>query len=74
MLISAVLPIMSLYHLPHGQYGYSASPSFALYLVFSKGLCHNRALFPRILMMSVILLQFTETSSNLAAAQAAKTS
>ena len=22
MLISAVLPIMSLYHLPHGQYGY----------------------------------------------------
>ena len=23
MLISAVLPIMSLYHLPHGQYGYS---------------------------------------------------
>ncbi len=23
MLISAVLPIMTLYHLPHGQYGYS---------------------------------------------------
>ena len=23
MLISAVMPIMSIYHLPHGQYGYS---------------------------------------------------
>ena len=39
--------------------------------VFSKGLCHNRTLSP--LSYSVILLQFTETSSYLATAQAAKT-
>ena len=39
--------------------------------VFSKGLCHNRTLSPH--SYSVILLQFTETSSNLATAQAAKT-
>ena len=37
--------------------------------VFIKGLCHNRTLSPH--SHSVILLQFTETSSNLATAQAA---
>ena len=39
--------------------------------VFIKGLCHNRTLSPHSYL--VILLQFTETSSNLATAQTAKT-
>ena len=39
--------------------------------VFSKGFCYNRTLSPH--SYSVILLQFTETSSNVATPQAAKT-
>ena len=39
--------------------------------VFIKGLCHNRTFSPH--SYSVILLQFTETSSNLATAQTTKT-